>query len=45
MPPAALCCRTKKEIAGVGQGLSVTHTGVPDALMTSPTAAATRSEA
>ena len=45
MPPAAFWCRTKKEIVGVGQGLSASETGVPDVLRTSATAAATRSEA
>src|SRR6267142_1933305 len=40
MPPAALRWRTSSEIAGVGQGLSVSQTGVPVALMASATAAA-----
>ena len=44
-PPAAPRCRTSKDTAGVGHGLSVKKTGVPLAESTSATAAAMASEA
>src|SRR5579859_215119 len=45
MPPAAPRWRTRREIVGVGQGLSASHTGVPVEAISSATAAATLSDA